>query len=216
MTYPGLSEAGSRLLEENRRFIEDVEKYILSERELDDAEQEELDKARRIIANLEEHVRLASMTPEEQHEYFDRKDELEWQESQRSPASEETPPPKPIKHRWYRLPTVYFVQDGKLWMHQTLQKFCIASMGYIRDERRVPAPARVNYPGKGYVSATIVAHYLMTGQWVKRVPVSAAKRFQGRVRINGRQVSLGYFATREERDCAVGLARLGVFPENRS
>ena len=208
----GLSEFGARKLEHLRATVARAEE-MMKERPFTDEELSFVEEWRRDISILEEHVRLASMTPEEQHEYFDRKEELEWQESQRSPAPEETPPPKPIKHRWHRLPTVYFVKDGKLWMHQTLQKFCIASMGYIRDERRVPAPARVNYPGKGYVSATIVAHYLMTGQWVKRVPVGAVKRFQAKVRIGGKRISLGYFATREERDCAVGLARLGVLPK---
>jgi hypothetical protein len=59
-------------------------------------------------------------------------------------------------------------------------------------------------------SASIVAHYLTTGEWVKRIP--KPRRVRAVVRNGARVVHLGYFATVEKRDAAVFAYKLGITP----
>jgi hypothetical protein len=59
-------------------------------------------------------------------------------------------------------------------------------------------------------SASIVAHYLTTGEWVKRIP--KPRRIRAVVRDGARVVHLGYFATVEERDAAIFAHKLGITP----
>jgi hypothetical protein len=59
-------------------------------------------------------------------------------------------------------------------------------------------------------SASIVAHYLTAGEWVKRIP--KPRRIRAVVRDGARVVHLGYFATVAERDAAVFAHKLGITP----
>ncbi len=70
---------------------------------------------------------------------------------------------------------------------------------------------RVQWNGRT-VSASIVLHWLRTGETVKRVPRVAAKRFRGVVRVGETVKHVGYFSTAEERDRAVMMAKLGIYP----
>jgi len=84
--------------------------------------------------------------------------------------------------------------------------------GSIEQRVRVRCGATVRFEGRS-VSASIVLHWLRTGELVKRVP-RARKTWQAAVRDGGRVVHLGRFATREERDAAVLMYRLGKPPSN--
>lgn len=71
---------------------------------------------------------------------------------------------------------------------------------------------RVYWRGRT-ISASILLHYLRTGEIVQRVPKPVGlKPYRAVVRINGKAKHLGYFATQEARDEAVALAKLGIFP----
>ena len=59
-------------------------------------------------------------------------------------------------------------------------------------------------------AASILRHFLTTGEWVKRVP--APVRYRARVRTPEGLMHLGYFATQEERNAAIFAYRLGIFP----
>jgi hypothetical protein len=67
---------------------------------------------------------------------------------------------------------------------------------------------RVQFEGRT-VSASIVLHYLRTGERVARVP-REVKLFRAVVRVGGKVKHLGRFATEAERDTAVFSFRLGV------
>ncbi len=69
---------------------------------------------------------------------------------------------------------------------------------------------RVTFEGK-QVSASIVLHWLKTGEWVTRTP-RVAKPYRAVIR-EGRTVKhLGRFATKEERDAAIVNHKLGFVP----
>lgn len=73
----------------------------------------------------------------------------------------------------------------------------------------IPCGKRVMFEGR-CLSSSIVAHYLTTGEWVRRVP--KPERFRAVVRDGKRTKHLGYFATVEERDAAVFAWKLGIYP----
>lgn len=106
----------------------------------------------------------------------------------------------------------YTERDGRLmrletWQHQN-------AAGIYFTEHVAPTGAQVTFNGRR-VSSSLVLHWVRTGELVQRVP-RAAKPFRGLVRVAGRLVHLGYFATKEERDAACGLAKLGIFPLGRN
>jgi len=73
---------------------------------------------------------------------------------------------------------------------------------------RVHCGERVQWRGRT-VSASIVLHWLRSGEIVARVP-REAKPFRAVVRVGGKVKHLGRFATEAERDTAVFSFRLGV------
>jgi hypothetical protein len=78
----------------------------------------------------------------------------------------------------------------------------------LTDQRlRIRCGATVRFDGRT-VSASIVLHWLRTGELVKRVP-RGRKTWQAAVRVDGKVKHLGRFATVEERDAAVFAFRLG-------
>ena len=90
--------------------------------------------------------------------------------------------------------------DGALYRIETWQN------GTIEQRVCVKCPQTVKFNGRS-VSASIVLHWLRTGEIVKRVP-RARKTWQAAVREGAKIIHLGRFATREERDAAVLTYRL--------
>lgn len=121
------------------------------------------------------------------------------------PGKPPKPPklPKPLVQRWSRLSVSYQIREGEL-VH--VEKWC---MGLDEREKVKPCGQRVTYEGE-QMSAAILKHYLVTGEWVKRVP-KPAKKFKAVVSVNGKSVHLGYFATVEEKDQAIFLHKMGIF-----
>jgi hypothetical protein len=78
--------------------------------------------------------------------------------------------------------------------------------GSIEQRVRVRCGATVRFQDRT-VSASIVLHWLRTGELVKRVP-RERKAWQAAIREGAKVKHLGRFATREERDAAVLMYRL--------
>lgn len=121
------------------------------------------------------------------------------------PGKPSKPPklPKPLVQRWSRLSVDYQIRNGELVQVETWRK------GIDVREKIKPCGNRVTYEGER-LSAVILKHYLMTGQWVKRVP-KPVKKFKAVVSANGKSLHLGYFATVEEKEQAIFLHKLGIF-----
>ncbi len=132
-------------------------------------------------------------------------------------------PPKPEPYAKLAKPVVikpgsmhdaYRVVDGQL-MQRVVTLYELMNLDgstYKREvERLVKVGDRVTYEGIGY-SSRILAHYLSTGEWVKRV--TKPKRYKAQVRAGKRVIHLGYFDSIAERDAAVFAYRLGVNPKN--
>lgn len=78
--------------------------------------------------------------------------------------------------------------------------------GDAEQRRRVRCANTVKFEGRT-VSASIVLHWLRTGELVKRVP-RERKTWQAAIREGDRVKHLGRFATKEQRDAAVLMYRL--------
>jgi hypothetical protein len=94
--------------------------------------------------------------------------------------------------------------DGALYRVETWQH------GSIEQRVRLRCGTTVRFQDRA-VSASIVLHWLRTGDLVKRVP-RERKTWQAAIRVDGKVKHLGRFATREERDAAVLMYRLGFTP----
>jgi len=116
--------------------------------------------------------------------------------------------PKPAKvaraakPQWQKVSANYEVRDGQLCMVEQWRKNGIVS------EKIEPCKPRVTYEGK-QVSASILMHYLTTGEWVKRL-VKPAKPYKAVAYVNNKTVHLGYFATLEQKDAAIFAFKLGI------
>lgn len=121
------------------------------------------------------------------------------------PGKPAKPPklPKPLTQRWSRLSVDYQIRNGELVQVETWRK------GTDMREKIKPCGNRVTYEGER-LSAVILKHYLMTGQWVKRVPKST-KKHKAVVSANGKSLHLGYFATVEEKELAIFQYKMGIF-----
>jgi hypothetical protein len=101
----------------------------------------------------------------------------------------------------------YVERDGRLkrletWEHQN-------AGGTWTDTIEVVCGGRVTFEGR-VVSASLVLHWLRTGELVKRAPRANAKPFRASIRVSGRVVHLGYFATIAECDAAREKARFNL------
>lgn len=101
----------------------------------------------------------------------------------------------------------YVERDGRLkrletWEHQN-------AGGKWNTSIETPCGAQVQFEGRR-VSASIVLHWLRTGEMVKRAPRANAKPFRASIRVGGRVVHLGYFSTIAERDAARDKARFNL------
>lgn len=101
----------------------------------------------------------------------------------------------------------YVERDGRLkrletWEHQN-------AGGTWKTSIETPCGAQVQFEGRR-VAASIVLHWLRTGEIVKRAPRGKAKPFKCVVRVNGKPVHIGYFSTIAERDAARDKARFNL------
>jgi hypothetical protein len=124
--------------------------------------------------------------------------------------------------RW-KLPRAKKSAEDKTTWHKTSERFEVRNGSLVHIESwRVSNDAghdlreyvqqcgeRIIFEGR-IRSSSIVAHYLTTGQWVKRIP--KPRRVRAVVRNGARVVHLGYFATVAERDAAVFAYKLGITP----
>jgi hypothetical protein len=97
-------------------------------------------------------------------------------------------------------------RDGRLMRRETWRTFAADGSTTIRDEF-IPVGSRVFWRGR-IVSASIVLHYLRTGETVARAPRADRKPFRAVVREGAKTKHLGYFASSEERDAAVLMYKL--------
>jgi len=114
-------------------------------------------------------------------------------------------PARAAKPQWQKVSAAYEVRDGQLCMVEQWRKNGIIS------EKVEPCKNRVTYKGK-QVSASILKHYLLTGEWIKRV-AKPSKPFKAVVYSNGKALHLGYFATLEQKKSAIFAFKLGIVPQ---
>lgn len=157
--------------------------------------------------NHEDMLELAYQRTELDADVLDALTYDQLRELLRMPPKDLNAPPKPRKPRIIkprviapRLESFDYVESksGNLVRRET---YSDQSVVYVR------CGERVQFEGKT-VSASIVLHWLRTGERVTRVP-RPVKPYRAVVREGIRIVHLGRFATREERDAAVLMHRLG-------
>jgi hypothetical protein len=106
------------------------------------------------------------------------------------------------KPQWQKVSATYEVRDGQLVLVEQWRK-----NGIVSEKIELCKP-RVTYEGK-QVSASILMHYLRTGEWIKRV-VKPSKPFKAVAYANGKTVHIGYFATIEQKEAAIFAFKLGI------
>ena len=162
---------------------------------------------------------LEDMTDEELISLADR---LGQAQQERAREVEQVKPERePVKRSRERAPRVkriesiktgekFIEKGGKLYRRET---WASADLSGNEAERflDIPCGQRVRWEGR-LVSASIVLHWLRTGDVVKRLPRDDAKPYRARIRSGGRLVHLGYFATEAERDAAIFSFKLGLTP----
>jgi hypothetical protein len=107
------------------------------------------------------------------------------------------------------LADAFVVKNGRLMRREVVRRTVAGFMG--ESVQFAPVGERVRFEGVIYRTSHLL-HWLTTGEWVTRLPRAKATRYRGRVRVGGRVVHLGYFATEAERAEAVALAKLGIYP----
>lgn len=113
--------------------------------------------------------------------------------------------PKPDPVKWEKLSAGYEVRDGVL-VH--VERWLVTNNdGPLEHEYTQQCGERIMYEGR-MMSSSIVRWYLLTGQWVKRIP--KPKRYRAVVRHKREVVHLGYFPSKEDRDAAVFAWKLGL------
>lgn len=113
---------------------------------------------------------------------------------------------QPIKLKWRQVATDYVERDGKLYKQTT------HSSGLETSVSLTECGDRVMWRGK-QVSSSIVLHWLRTGNRVERVPkLQGQKPYRAVIRIGNRIQHLGYYSSKETRDEAVALAKMGILP----
>lgn len=106
---------------------------------------------------------------------------------------------------WEKVGTSFEVRDGVL-LH--VERWHTSNeAGQTVREYVQHCGERVFYEGR-MVSSSILRWFLLTGQWVKRIP--KPKRYRAVVRSGSRVVHLGYFPTEADRDAAVFAWKLGL------
>lgn len=112
-----------------------------------------------------------------------------------------------------KLGETFVEKDGKLYRRESWLTFDMFGSEAERDID-IPCGQRVRWEGR-LVSASVVLHWVRTGERVYRVPKplkSPAKPFRAVVWHQGKARHLGCFATAEERDAATFAFKLGLTP----
>ena len=109
---------------------------------------------------------------------------------------------KPPSPKWIKVFDKYELRNGQLVQVETWRK------GIDVREKIEKCGDRVLYEGR-QISASILKHYLTTGDWVKRVP--KPKKVKAILSVNGKSVYLGSFATLEEKEAAIFQYKIGIF-----
>ena len=79
----------------------------------------------------------------------------------------------------------------------------------IESKVRVKCSNTVRFNGRT-VSASIVLHWLRTGELVKRAPRTSGVRYQAAIRVGGRVIHLGRFDSREAVEAAKVAAKFRI------
>jgi hypothetical protein len=106
-----------------------------------------------------------------------------------------------------KIGSTYEIRDGEL-VHVETWRTSNAAGQTIREYLRQPG-ARVLFEGRT-VSASLLKHYLLTGEMVSRVP-KPRKPYRAQIRKGARVIYLGRYATIEDRDAAIFAYKLGIF-----
>lgn len=117
--------------------------------------------------------------------------------------------PKPVYPKPHRIGYHFAERDGKLIRIERWKHYGVG--GSWIDEVEAPTGNRVKW-GDKVVSSSIVLHYVRTGERLDRLP-RLKKPHRAMLRVGGVVTHVGYYATREERDEALALARMGIFPD---
>ena len=117
---------------------------------------------------------------------------------------------KPRARRAERIDFELLEKNGQLMRRESWRTFAPDGSITQRDEF-IPCGSRVLWRGR-IVSASIVLHYLRTGETVARAPRADRKPFRAVVRDGSRVIHLGYFASSEARDAAVLNYKLNCNP----
>ena len=117
--------------------------------------------------------------------------------------AKQSKPARAAKPQWRKVSAAYEIRDNQLMFVEQWRK-----NGIVSEKIELCKP-RVTYEGK-QISASILMHYLTTGEWIKRV-TKPAKPYKAVVYTNGKKVvHLGYFATVDQKDAAIFAFKLGI------
>jgi hypothetical protein len=152
------------------------------------------------------HMSAIERLPSEKLEYLLGAKQGRWKIPRAKKTSEAEAEAK-AKTVWRKIGECYEVRGGVL-VHVESWRVSNDAGQDVREYVQ-QCGERVVFEGRTR-SASIVAHYLTTGEWVKRIP--KPRRIRAIVRDGARVVHLGYFATVEEREAAVFAYRLGITP----
>jgi hypothetical protein len=105
---------------------------------------------------------------------------------------------KPVKPKWQKISASHEVRNGELVL---VEKWNIENVfGTTLKDRVTVCGTRTMYDGR-LIASSILKHYLLNGEWIKRIPKPAKHRAIVR---NGKKVThLGYFVTLEEKNDAI-------------
>ena len=113
--------------------------------------------------------------------------------------------PKPAMAKWQKMSAAHEIRNGQLML---IEKWRIVNaFGPTTQERTSVCGVRTMYDGR-MVASSLLMHYLLTGQWIKRIPKPAKHR--AIVRIGKKVMHLGYFATLAEKEAAIFSFKLGI------
>jgi hypothetical protein len=116
--------------------------------------------------------------------------------------------PKPDKPKYKKISAAHEVRNGELVIVETWR--IDDAFGTTSRERVTVCGTRTMYEGR-LIASSILKHYLLTGEWIKRIPKPAKHR--AIVRVGRKVIHLGYFATLEQKESAIFAFKLGIVPQ---
>lgn len=113
-------------------------------------------------------------------------------------------PVEPAPRKAELISSTFIEVDGKLKRCEIWKTFKAGASSEV--EHVIPCGSQVTWNGQ-VVRASIVLHWVRTGETVKRAP-KVAKPFRAVVRVGATVKHLGYFLTEAERDGAIFMHKL--------